>query len=154
MNILLIGGCGSGKTWVAQQLLTKQHRMYQYGLMRFKADDRLAVAGVYDGGMFQGSDRLSMAVSREFQRFHELCQSHGWHLFMEGDRFTNKACIRHLDPYVIRILDDGSVGRTLRGSDQSPQHIQRIATRVRNFDVDLDVKDSNEALLAVQSILK
>ena len=106
--------------------------------------------GIHDGSMFQGSDKLSMAVTKDLDKFTQW--SKGRIVIYEGDRFTN-AKILSQSPYVIKIAGDGSKGRSLRGSEQSERHLKSIATRVANIKEDVLVEDSAEALIRIRKII-
>ena len=69
--ILIIGACGSGKTWVMKQIIAKKQLKLnaKFGMIRFKTDKELCVLGNYDGQTFEGSDRLSMAEARDFEKY-------------------------------------------------------------------------------------
>ena len=70
--ILLIGACGSGKTWVMTKLLSEYNtKKTSYQLFKFHVDveKKIAILGLYDGKTFQGSDRLSMAIMKNAEEF-------------------------------------------------------------------------------------
>jgi len=146
-TVLLIGGCGSGKTWVMQELIKtlKLTVRASFGMVSYIRDSKIMVLGKYDGSTFQGSDRLSMAVMRDVPEFVEEFKAYKF-CVCEGDRFTNKPFIEATKPYIIKITDDGSAGRKKRGSSQTERQIQSIATRIANIDADVEVKDSSAAL--------
>ena len=152
-NLLIIGQCGSGKTWVMRQLI----EIYQAkitekcGLFCYHRNQSNIIVGKYDGSMFQGSDRLSMALMKDAGLFARSSAS--YNVIGEGDRLTNKTYISRLKPKIIRIMDDGARGREARGSRQTARHIQAIATRVANIQSDYDVPDSQAALAAVIELL-
>lgn len=137
-----------------KQLITPDHCRARFGLIRFLRGKQTAIAGLYDGSMYEGSDRLSMAVAKHFKQYADHIETLGLTGLMEGDRFMNKTAISAFDPYVIRIADNGERGRLRRGSNQSPAHIKRIATRVAKFEAHAEVADSNEALEHILTILR
>ena len=149
-NILLIGACGVGKTWVMSNIVKDLNKRGKIGLFRFHYNDKVVVPGIYDGSMFQGSDKLSMAVTKDLDKFTQW--SKGRIVIYEGDRFTN-AKILSQSPYVIKIAGDGSKGRSLRGSEQSERHLKSIATRVANIQEDVLVEDSVEALIRIRKMI-
>ncbi len=71
--ILLIGACGSGKTWVMKELirLLKLNTPGRVGMYLFHRNEKVVVLGKYDGSTFEGSDKLSMAVMRDLPTFIE-----------------------------------------------------------------------------------
>ena len=154
MIILLIGMCGTGKTWVMQQLINDYFlsKRQKIGKLYFHTDDNIIVLGKYDGTMYQGTDRLSMSVMSDVDTF--LKQTQGKIIVAEGDRFTNGKFIQKASPYIIKITDDGCVGRQLRGSNQSDRHLKSIQTRVNNITANQDVINSTEALNLIKEIIK
>ncbi len=152
-NILIIGACGSGKTWVMQRLIS----MYcadvteKCGMFCYHRNSKFIFVGKYDGTMYAGSDRLSMALMKDLPLFCKTSRSYT--VVGEGDRLTNKTYIEQMSPTIIRILDDGSKGRSARGSNQTSRHVKSIATRVSKIKSDYDVPDSQAALEKVIELL-
>lgn len=159
--ILVIGECGSGKTWVMKQLIRSLgqqggSRRYKLSLMHWVetgSEGRVAVLGQYKGGVFDGSDNLSMAVSKSFAGFRRYAKKKYNVLVAEGDRFTNKRFIELFSPIIVRIEDDGERGRNKRGSRQAERHLKAIKTRVEGYTPDYSCKDSTEALKRVKEII-
>ena len=145
---LLVGNCGSGKTWVMKRLIeTLQLTINaKVGLIRFKTNRINCVLGKYDGTTFEGSDKLSMAVAKDFQLLQRVAEQKQLTLIAEGDRFMNKRFIETFKPYIVKILDEGTRGRQHRGSTQSERQLKSISTRVKNIQEDVIVKNSTEAL--------
>lgn len=155
-NILLVGAAGSGKTWVMKQLIASMSGMdMKSGLIDAKYDpaSNILVLGKYDGTTFEGGDRLSMAVARDFQPLADLANSLGATIIAEGDRFMNGKFINIFAPYIIKIENDGSEGIALRGSSQTERHLKAIKTRVANIDEDIIVANSTEALKRIEEII-
>lgn len=154
-TILLIGCCGSGKTWVMRQIIKhfKLDKKAKAGLIRFQTDGKLSVLGKYDGGLFEGSDRLSMAVMKDCAMFEKVRAKNEMIVVCEGDRFTNKTFIDTCKPYIIKLLDDGAAGRIARKSNQSERHIKSIRTRVENIKAHKTVKDSSEAFEVIRGMI-
>lgn len=133
--ILLIGACGSGKTWVMEQIIKAYNLNItgKVGMYYFHRNEKnLLVLGKYDGSTFQGSDRLSMAVMRDLPAFKKYAKDKV--IVCEGDRFTNDTFIKGMSPHltIIHVLDDGAKGRKKRKSKQTERHIKSIQTRVNN----------------------
>lgn len=146
--ILLVGACGSGKTWVAKQLISKWNcnAVGRIGLVLYHRSKTNMVVGKYDDTVFEGSDKLSMAVMKDFGKFLEGAKNFGVKkIMLEGDRFTNSTVMAY-HPLVVKIADDGAKGRKLRKSNQSDRQIKSIATRVSNVSATVEVLNSNEAL--------
>jgi hypothetical protein len=155
MNILVIGACGSGKTWVMKSLIKtyKLKTPAKAGMIKFKTNKVISVLGVYDGTVFEGSDKLSMAVMRDCQLWETVRENNGMIGICEGDRFTNKTFIGICNPYIIKITDNGQKGRAKRKSTQSDRHLKAIQTRVSNIKADVEVVNSQEAFELIESII-
>ena len=153
MIILLIGMCGSGKTWVMQELI--QHYILSYrkkiGKIYYHTDNNIIVLGKYDGSIYQGSDKLSMSVMTDVDAFIQHTKDNI--IIAEGDRFTNSKFIAKAKPFIIKITDDGVVGRLRRNSTQSERHLKSIQTRVSNIISDHNVVNSIEALELIKTII-
>jgi hypothetical protein len=153
MTILLIGMCGSGKTWVMEQLIqyyVLSHKR-KAGKIYYHTDNRIVVLGKYDGSMYQGSDKLSMSVMTDVDAFLSWNKTNI--VIAEGDRFTNGKFIGKANPIVIKITDDGVVGRLKRNSSQSERHLKSMYTRVNNIKADKEVINSIEALQLIKNII-
>lgn len=153
MRILLIGMCGTGKTWVMEQLIqyyVLSHRK-KLGKIYYHTDNRIIVLGKYDGSMFQGTDRLSMSVMTDVDTFIE--HSKEKIIIAEGDRFTNGKFIAKANPIIIKITDDGAVGRMKRDSKQTDRHLKSIQTRVSNIQATHEVINSIEALNLIKQLI-
>lgn len=154
MIILLIGMCGTGKTWVMEQLLqyyVLSHRK-KIGKIYYHTDNRIIVLGKYDGSMYQGSDKLSMSVMTDVDAF--IQHTKGNIIITEGDRFTNGKFIAKANPLIIKITDDGVIGRLRRDSKQTDRHLKSIQTRVNNIKADHVVINSTEALELIKNLIE
>jgi hypothetical protein len=142
---LIIGNCGVGKTWCMKELIAefKPYESKQIGLYRWIEHPKVSFLGVWDGSMFEGSDRLSMAVMADNWLVKDKFSSEV--VIADGDRFTNSKFIESFDPIIVRIKGDGVSGRAKRGSNQTSRHLQAIATRVRNITPHFEVEDSADA---------
>lgn len=148
--VLLTGACGVGKTWVMRQLLRGEVQHRKLGKVVWAETEDLIVVGKYDGTVFEGSDRLSMAVMSDVSMFLSYVRRSGKMAVFEGDRFTNSKFIEKADPVVIRIEGDGKSGRLRRGTNQSERHLKAIQTRVGNLPSHVTSKDSESALTALK----
>jgi predicted NACHT family NTPase len=155
---LIIGACGSGKTWIMKEVIKKYscNTLGKVGMFYFHRNNSgLVVLGKYDGSTFEGSDKLSMAIMRDLPEFLEWCKKEKFNVVCEGDRFTNETFIREAKPTMIGILDDGTNGRSKRGSNQTERQIKAIQTKVKN-KLPLcshQVKDSKEAYKTLVKML-
>jgi len=155
-TILLIGSCGSGKTWVMKELLkllnTKKAKI---GLNVFRIDEqkKIIVLGIYDDSLFEGSDKLSMAVMKDSDKLKSIQDKNKFIILSEGDRFTNATFINKFNPYIIKISNNGEFGRKLRNSNQSERHIKSIDTRIKNIKENIIVKNSDEAFNVIKKLI-
>lgn len=156
-TILLIGACGSGKTWVMLEFIKLLSNIKQgkLNLFRFVIDEqkKIVVLGVYDNTIFQGSDRLSMAVMKDCDHMKKFQDLNDLFIICEGDRFTNKTFIDKFNPVIIKILDDGSKGRKKRNSNQTDRQIKAIQSRVNNIKENYLVNNSTEALELLKKLV-
>lgn len=145
-NILLIGNCGVGKTWVMLQLLSRLRmcKQVKYNRLWWLTNGRVNLIGKYDRTAWQGSDKLSMAVMLDVPAYLDSFSDK--YTVWEGDRFTNSKFIAKAKPFIIRIEGSGETGRYLRGSEQSERHLKAIATRVSNIPANMTVESSKAAL--------
>jgi hypothetical protein len=131
-------------------------KLGKVGKIRFHYKDDVVLGGVYDGSLFQGSDKLSMAIMNDIEQF--LSYTKNKCLIVEGDRFTNKTFIEHANPLIIRIKGSGEAGRKKRRSKQTDRQIKSIATRVTNivdsYNRVIEVNDSNECLSEIVKHVK
>lgn len=152
--ILLVGACGTGKTWVMKKLIDKlgASEKYKLGRIAYRSNGRTNILGKYDGSTFEGSDKLSMAAMADFEDYLYYTKSKT--TIAEGDRFTNSTFLNKAQPIVIKILGDGKEGREKRGSQQTERQIKSIATRVKNIEAHIHVENSQQALETILKLLE
>jgi hypothetical protein len=157
MIILITGICGTGKTWVMNQLkeALEISSVYTYGtgLYSYLKKDGVILVGKYDGSVFEGSDKLSMAVMTSNDKIKPVFAA-AKTVVCEGDRFSNGTFIKEFSPFIIRILGDGSAGRIKRGSSQTERHLKSITTRVENIKPDMEVQNSKECFEYILGVIK
>ena len=153
MNILIVGCCGVGKTWVMKGLLEPSMRKLKLGKICFHHGGRLVVVGKYDGSLFEGSDKLSMSAITDIGPLLSYVRSNKAHAVYEGDRFMNQTFIRKAEPIIIKIEGDGEEGRAKRGSKQTSSHLKRIASRVAKIPADYTVASSTACLNKVRKLV-
>jgi hypothetical protein len=157
---LLIGACGSGKTWVMEQLIKefKLNTPGKVGMFYFHRNEKIMCLGKYDGSKFQGSDKLSMAIMRDTPEFKKHITKNDYVVVCEGDRFMNDTFIKAMKTNItiIGITDDGSKGRKKRKSTQTERQIKSIQTRVSKLmgSAKHQCMDSKIALEILQGYLK
>lgn len=147
-RIYLIVGCpGVGKTWLMRKLMEvlEISPIYSYktGLYVYLKQKDVILLGKYDGTIFQGSDRLSMSIMLDNEKIKPIFKSVKF-VIGEGDRFTNQTFITTFNPTILKIIGDGSEGRTKRGSSQTERQIKSITTRVSNIKADIEFTSSEE----------
>lgn len=152
MNILLTGRPGTGKTWIMNQLIEQYELKTEakLGLINYVHNNSVLCTGVYDGSVFEGADRLSMAAISSVPDL--IASTPRFIRLFDGDRFTNKTMLG-FDPFVINIEGDGAEGRAKRGSEQTEARLKSMATRYNNYLYTNRVKDSNAALELITSII-
>lgn len=155
-NILIVGECGVGKTWVMIQLVKRLNALERAKIGKFKFhfnDERkVMMIGVYDGSTFAGSDRLSMSIMTDLELFTVATKE--FSTICEGDRFMNKTYINAVNPIIIKIVGDGEAGRIKRGSQQTDRQLKSIKTRVGKIDPDHTVGSSAECIDFVLSLIE
>lgn len=150
---LIIGGCGVGKTWIMKSIIKHLNLTENkaVGLLQFTTNGKVIVTGKYDGSVFEGSDKLSMAVMRDVGAFLE--QHNNTLTFFEGDRFTNGNFIKIANPIILKVGGDGKIGREQRGTQQSNSQIVAIRTRVSNIQYDYSFENSQQCYDFILTIL-
>lgn len=153
MNILIIGNCGTGKTYIMTELIKhfNCNQKEKLGLVNYNTNKDINIIGNYDGSIFQGSDKLSMSVMTDVSTF--LQNVKGINIF-EGDRFTNSKFITKANPFIFKINGNGKEGRELRSSQQTTRQIKSIATRVNNINTDAEIPNSKTLLIILINALE
>ena len=146
--ILIIGNCGVGKTYVMQKAIQqyKCNDLAKLGLINMHKNNKICILGKYTGETFYGSDRLSMAVAKDFPLLKTWADKNEMLIICEGDRFTNKTFINLFQPEILLIEGSGEEGRLKRKSNQTKRQIQTIQTRVSNIKPNKTFKNSNLCL--------
>ena len=141
LNILIIGNCGVGKTYVLKNIIKnfKCQEINNIGQLHYMTNGYINVTGRYDNSTFEGSDKLSMSVMLSVDDY--LKNVNGINIF-EGDRFTNNNFIKKALPFIIKINGNGDKGRLSRGSKQTTRQVKSIETRVNNIAYDFSFSDS------------
>lgn len=153
--ILLAGIPGTGKTTIAKKFIEMTGGFAAYESIEpvqlvnciYNRDLDLTIVGKYDNSdeVFQGTDRLSMAVSPNFQQW--VSEKKPQKMFIEGDRLVGNKTIDFLmeQGYQIEVLII-EASETIRkeryaqrGSDQSEQFIKSKATKVNNISTRMDL---------------
>jgi len=109
MNITLIGGepC-TGKSFLVRKI-KKEHsvsKQFEYKkLLKGYRNNKIEIIGIYNDELFDGTDRLSMAVQPVFLDYLQQKKSNS-HIIFEGDRLFKKSLIENLfrSEYNFRII--------------------------------------------------
>ena len=157
-RIIAIGGVPAvGKTTLIKKIKENYTtKPFKYGLVRGEYDKVKGVyfIGVYDGSTFEGSDKLSMAVNKDFIKFL-LWNPNGVVVF-EGDRLFNGSLFDldfHFDIYVLTASKETLNDRhTSRGDNQSETFLKGKETKIKNIlnrfpDIKVRVNENNDTLL-------
>lgn len=147
----LLGYPGAGKTWVISNMIQAlladgyKHQHRKIGLVEYEDFGGLRIMGNYDGSTFQGTDRLSMAVSVDFDRFFDNSDEAGAKFVLaEGDRINNmtffKAASKHGTYERIKIQPDTYEKllkqREQRGHTFDQRFLKSIASKVDKHTFD------------------
>ncbi len=145
MKAVALGGApASGKTTMTTQLLKGLGPSADFSFGKVKGHyykkENLLVLGIYDGSLFSGTDRLSMAVQPDFLKFLQCEFAKNVNLFFEGDRLFNETALlataRKFDSLFI-ILETSTEERdkraVMRGDTQKASFIKGRITKYLNL---------------------
>jgi cytidylate kinase len=143
MRCVAVGGePATGKTTMMKEFfkLMKPTHNLKAGLLRGHLNNETGVSlmGIYnDAGTFLGTDRLSMAVNKDFQKYVRLQKRH---IVFEGDRLFSKDNLALLDQYYeLKIIvlsaseEEKHERHILRGDTQSETFLRGRATKIKNI---------------------
>ena len=141
MKCVAIGGIpASGKTTLMRCFLNELQpkSKFKYGLLRGYLKEDISVLGIYEKDeIFAGTDKLSMAVQSDFDKYKDLNDKH---IVFEGDRlFTENNLKNLLQTYETRIviLENNpeiiAQRHKLRGDNQSKTFQKSRETKVKNI---------------------
>jgi len=145
MKVIAIGGePGCGKTTLMKRVVEHYKVEPKYDsvkLVPYLQKDNVYILGKYDsdGGVFQGTDRMSMAVQPEAVKFLTTLPEHSIVLF-EGDRlFTASFLEKVLDLYQLNIVylkttkEVRQARYVERGSEQNETWLAGRESKVSNI---------------------
>ena len=149
--VLVSGIPGTGKSRIAKSLINVlqvlgEENYFKEALVVGHKVSGLTIIGDYSdkGETFPGGDKLSMAVSPEFQ---EYVKKHSPNLFIEGDRLVGNKTIDFLleEGYDLRVIilkvpqEIVHQRYIQRGSHQDPTFLKSKATKVSNISSRMDL---------------
>lgn len=151
--LLLCGVPGTGKTTITKRMIEVLGGFSSFEikepiqLVRLMESDKLVIIGTYDDSddVFQGGDRLSMAVQPKFQEYVE--QEQPERLFIEGDRLVGNKTIDFLleQDYEVLLFQIQAPKELLkeryeqRGSNQPEQFLKAKETKISNMTTRMDL---------------
>jgi len=143
MKCLAIGGePATGKTTLMREVLkmVKPSKKFKYGLLRGYIEPfaNVSVLGIYEHQeVFAGTDKLSMAVQKDFDKFVQLKTKN---IIFEGDRlFTKKNLLYLTKNYETRIIILKNEKKIIasrhinRGDNQSETFKKSRHTKISNI---------------------
>ena len=164
MRCVAVGGePATGKTTMMKEFFLRMkatHNLKQ-GLVRghLNLESNVALMGIYnDAGTFLGTDRLSMAVNKDFQKF---ALNKRRHIIFEGDRLFGKDNLtmlsKHYDLKIIVLAaseEEKHARHIARNDTQSETFLRGRATKIKNimaeFGGTVDVRYMTEPSHSVQ----
>lgn len=143
--IVIAGEPATGKSTLVKKAFEpeKMPNSFEFGLLRGHTDNQIFVAGLYRGELFDGTDKLSMAVQPHALSFVNQCATHGREgaLIAEGDRLSNAKFLEALRVQAVavhlvmlrapqEVLDERHVQR---GDVQNERWLSSRRTKAQNL---------------------
>jgi hypothetical protein len=163
LKCLAVGGePATGKTTLMKTVYAEfeNPQSLRFGLLcgHYEQKHNLALMGIYSGWtqesqVFEGTDRLSMAVNKDFLQYMEMKKRN---ILLEGDRLfslNNLRAIQHL--YHLRVIvlqqDEDTLHKRhlARGDTQSEKFLKGRKTKTQNI---LDAGDLNPEVYQLNEI--
>lgn len=150
IQVLGIGGePATGKSSLMKQIMSYlgEGQTFSFGKLKgIQFDEpRVFVFGVYDDGVFSGTDRLSMDVIIDSKAFLEAITKDpkwfGWTVLFEGDRLFNKTFLtfcaglaEQCHFFVLEVQESEKARRhKFREDTQNETWLKGRATKIRNI---------------------
>ncbi len=150
IQMIAVGGePATGKTTLMKYVMTAfgEGKPFKFGKLRaIQFDDaKVFVFGIYDDGVFSGTDRLSMAVITDAKNFVEAVSKDpkwfGWTILHEGDRLFNKAfldfsakALHECHFFVLETSDAEKARRHIvRNDTQTETWLKGRVTKIKNI---------------------
>ena len=136
-----IGGQpATGKTTLVKDILKKfTYQNFKYGLLRghFIKEKNLVIMGIYNEEVFCGTDKLSMAVNKDFLKYIKLNKRN---ILFEGDRLFSLNNIEYIkqiyDTKIILLENDENTLNNRhkeRNDSQSDKFLKGRKTKIKNI---------------------
>lgn len=144
IKIIAIGGePGAGKTTFMREIIKRINPVPKYDefkLVPFLQKDNIYILGKYEeDSIFQGTDRMSMAVQPAAVKFLDSLSDNSVVLY-EGDRLFNNSFLEHCDGKfdlsIIYLKTDKETRQARckdRGSEQNETWLNGRETKVKNI---------------------
>ena len=141
VKCIAIGGVpATGKSTLVKEILKRySYQNFKFGLLRghFINELNLVIMGIYNNDIFCGTDRLSMAVNKDFIKYVLLKKRN---ILFEGDRLfslNNLELIKkHYKTHIILLENDPLLlekRHKERNDKQSEKFIKGRYTKIRNI---------------------
>ena len=178
MKIIAIGGVpATGKTTLMRCVIDKYFSQKESKRFKWKTivgvhdpSTKNIIIGVYDTGMFSGTDRLSMQAPRDFKIWLTKLKDKDVNIFFEGDRLFTASVLKFIDElkidrYFLR-LNVCKKSRDFRAKErsdtQTDQFIKGRYTKLDNIEKEISIEswdhenenDTNEILKSFERFLK
>ena len=139
--IYIAGVPASGKSLIMRRIrgcVFKDASQFQHGCLRGLRDGNFWTYGVFDGSLFEGTDKLSMCVINDalahVETLQKDVQKHV--LILEGDRLFNERFLKAARATVI-VVDAAEptlrMRHALRKDNQTETRLKACRTKVENF---------------------
>jgi adenylate kinase len=141
LKCVAIGGQpATGKTTLVKDIIKKfTYQNFQYGLLRghFIKEKNLVIMGIYNEEVFCGTDKLSMAVNKDFLKYIKINKRN---ILFEGDRLFSLNNIKYIKQiYDTKIIILENDEKTLnhrhkeRKDSQSDKFLKGRKTKINNI---------------------
>lgn len=160
-TIYLAGVPATGKSTIMRSVrsyLMPNAVPFSFGTLRGMRQGCIWAYGVFDGSIFEGTDRLSMSVISDAVRHAEGLKAAASRnvILVEGDRLFCERFLASSNAEVIIIDAPNEVlthRHNLRGDSQTATFLKRCRTKVENFcEKNNPIRRMNASVLDFQSI--
>lgn len=161
-RVIAIGGePATGKTTLVREFKSNYPTApFKFGQVRgeYNKESNLYFIGVFDGSIFEGTDKLSMSVQPDFIKFLNWCEGV---VIYEGDRLFNQSLFTLEYPFIKVVLtaEEDTLRRrhNLRGDSQTDTFLKSKRTKINNImtnNTDIIVLKSETPRYELVEVLK